>query len=106
MRAQALSANALVEKTAKLPRFELARPASVIGKNTITNLQSGIVFGHVGQVIYLIKRMKEELGAPDAKVVATGGMAVLIAAETDQIDVLDGLLTLKGLKLIYERNHV
>ena len=53
---------------------------------------------------YLIKKMKQELGAPDAKVIATGGLALLVAGETDQIDVLDGLLTLKGLRLIYEKN--
>ncbi|MDO4739711.1 MAG: type III pantothenate kinase [Eubacteriales bacterium] len=99
-----LSSSALVETASKLPRFELVRPDSVIGKNTITNMQSGMIFGHVGQVDYLVRRMKEELGAPHAKVIATGGMAVLIAEETDVIDVLDGLLTLKGLRLIYEKN--
>ncbi len=99
-----LSAEALVEKASKLPRFELVRPDSVIGKNTVTNMQSGMVFGYVGQVDYLVRRMKEELGAPNAKVIATGGMAVLIAKETNVIDKLDGLLTLKGLRLIYEKN--
>ena len=93
-----------METASKLPRFELVRPDSVIGKNTITNMQSGMVFGHVGQVDYLVRRMKEELGAPEAKVIATGGMAVLIAKETNVIDVLDGLLTLKGLRMIYEKN--
>ncbi|MEG2859666.1 MAG: type III pantothenate kinase [Clostridia bacterium] len=100
-----LSAEALVEQTAKLPRFELHRPESVIGRNTIANLQSGIVFGHVGVVTYLIRRMKEELGAPDAKVIATGGMALLVSGETDMIDVLDGVLTLKGLRILYEKNR-
>ena len=98
-----LSAEALVEKAAKLPRFELQRPDSVIGKNTITNLQSGIVYGHVGLVTYLIRKMKQELGAPQAKVIATGGMALLVSGETD-IDVLDGVLTLKGLRILYEKN--
>ena len=74
-----LSAEALVEKAAKLPRFELQRPDSVIGRNTITNLQSGIVYGHVGLVTYLIRKMKQELGAPQAKVIATGGMALLVS---------------------------
>ncbi|MEG2711092.1 MAG: pantothenate kinase, partial [Clostridia bacterium] len=78
---------------------------SVIGRNTIANLQSGIVFGHVGVVTYLIRRMKEELGAPDAKVIATGGMALLVSGETDMIDVLDGVLTLKGLRILYEKNR-
>ena len=98
-----LSAEALVEKAAKLPRFELQRPDSVIGKNTITNLQSGIVYGHVGLVTYLIRKMKQELGAPQAKVIATGGMALLVSGETD-IDVLDGVLTVKGLRILYEKN--
>ena len=98
-----LSAEALVEKAAKLPRFELQRPDSVIGRNTITNLQSGIVYGHVGLVTYLIHKMKQELGAPQAKVIATGGMALLVSGETD-IDVLDGVLTLKGLRILYEKN--
>ena len=98
-----LAAEALVDRAAKLPRFELVKPDTVIGR-TITNLQSGIVYGYVGQVTYLIKKMKQELGAPDAKVIATGGLALLVAGETDQIDVLDGLLTLKGLRLIYEKN--
>ena len=98
-----VTADALVDRTAKLPRFELVKPASVIGKNTITNLQSGILYGHIGLVKYLIKRMKEELGS-DCKVIATGGMAVLIREECPEINVLDGLLTLKGLRLIYEKN--
>lgn len=99
-----LSAEALVERASKLPRFELQRPEHVIGRNTITNMQSGMVFGYVGQVDYLVRRMKEELGAPNAKVIATGGMAVLIEPETDVIDKLDGLLTLKGLRILYEMN--
>jgi type III pantothenate kinase len=100
-----LAAEALVEHTAKLPRFELTKPANVIGRNTISGMQAGIVYGYVGQVTYLIKKMKEELGEPNAKVVATGGLALLVSGETDAIDVLDGLLTLKGLRIIYEKNH-
>ena len=100
-----LAAEALVEHTAKLPRFELTKPASVIGRNTISGMQAGIVYGYVGQVTYLIKKMKEELGEPNAKVVATGGLALLVSGETDAINVLDGLLTLKGLRLIYEKNR-
>ena len=99
-----LSAEALVDRAAKLPKFELVKPESVIGKNTITNLQAGIVYGYVGQVTYLIRKMKEEIGDPNTKVIATGGLALLVAGETDQINVLDGLLTLKGLRLIYEKN--
>lgn len=100
-----LSAEALVERTAKLPRFELVKPESVIGRNTIANLQSGIVFGYVGQVSYLIQKMKEALGVPVTNVIATGGLALLVSDETDAINVLDGLLTLKGLRIIYEKNR-
>jgi len=99
-----LAAEALTERTAKLPRFELTKPESVIGRNTVTNMQSGIVFGYIGQINYLVERMKKELGAPDAKVIATGGLAVLVAGESNVIDVMDGLLTLKGLRLIYQKN--
>lgn len=99
-----LSAEALTERAAKLPRFELAKPESVIGRNTVTNMQAGIVYGYIGQVNYLINRMKKELGEPNAKVIATGGLSVLVAEESNVIDVMDGLLTLKGLCLIYEKN--
>ncbi|MBR5383988.1 MAG: type III pantothenate kinase [Clostridia bacterium] len=99
-----IASDALVRGTAKLPNFELIKPDTVIGRNTITNLQSGIIFGYVGQVEYLIKKMKKELGREDTVVVATGGMARMIAAETKAIDKIDGRLTLKGLRLIYERN--
>ncbi len=100
-----MSSEALVEKASKLPRFEIARPDEVIGRNTVTNMQSGMFYGYVGQVEYLVRRIKEELGAPSAKVIATGGMAVLIEKETKALDILDGLLTLKGLRIIYERNR-
>ena len=101
-----LAAEALTERTAKLPRFELTKPESVIGRNTVTNMQAGIVYGYIGQINYLIDRMKKELGEPDAKVIATGGLAVLVAGESNVIDVMDGLLTLKGLQLIYQKNAV
>ena len=99
-----LAAEALTERAAKLPRFELAKPDSVIGRNTVTNMQAGIVYGYIGQVNYLIERMKRELGAPHARVIATGGLATLVAGESNVIDVMDGLLTLKGLCLIYQKN--
>ena len=101
---RALGSAALVRGTSKLPNFELVKPDSVIGKNTITNLQAGMIYGYVGQVEYLVKKMKREIGRDDAVVVATGGMARMIASETRVIDQIDGLLTLKGLRLIYERN--
>ncbi len=98
-----VTADAIVDRTAKLPRFELIKPQSVIGKNTVANLQSGILYGHIGMVKYLIRRMKEEIGA-DCRVIATGGMALLVKDDAPEIDVLDGLLTLKGLNLIYGKN--
>lgn len=99
-----LASEALVRDTAKLPHFELVKPDHVIGKTTVTNLQSGLIYGYIGQVEYLIRQMKKELGAPNAWVVATGGMAVLVAQDAG-IDKRDGLLTLKGLRILYERNQ-
>ncbi len=101
-----LAADALTENTAKLPRFELVKPESVIGRNTVANMQAGIVYGYIGQIKYLVDRMKREMGVPGIKVIATGGLAVLVAGESSVIDVMDGLLTLKGLRLIYEKNAV
>ena len=100
-----LASEALVGRTSKLPRFELIKPETVIGKTTVTNLQAGLIYGYIGQVDYLVKRMRAELNAPNAFVVATGGMAVLVAQDDKCIDKLDGLLTLKGLRILYERNH-
>ena len=99
-----LAADALTENTAKLPRFELVKPESAIGRNTVTNMQAGIVFGYIGQINYIVNRMKREMNVPDVKVIATGGLAVLVAGESSVIDVMDGLLTLKGLCLIYAKN--
>lgn len=101
-----LAAEALVSGAAKLPRVELIKPESVIGKTTITNMQAGLVYGYVGQVNYLVQKIKAELNDASVHVVATGGLAVLIASESRAIDTLDGLLTLKGLRMIYERNIV
>ena len=99
-----LSSEALVTGTAKLPRFELNRPDNVIGRTTLSNLQSGMYYGYVGLVRNIVRKIRQELGE-DAYVVATGGMALMIAEESKVIDKLDGLLTLKGLRLIYERNR-
>ena len=98
-----LASEALGSGTAKLPRFELAKPEHVIGKSTLANLQSGMFYGYVGLVQPLIYKIKQALGQ-DATVVATGGMAQMIANESNAIDHVDGSLTLKGLRLIYERN--
>ena len=100
-----LSSEALVTGTAKLPRFELNKPDNVIGRSTLTNLQSGMYYGYVGLVRNIVRKIRQELGE-EALVVATGGMALMIADESKVIDKLDGLLTLKGLRIIYERNHM
>ncbi len=99
-----ISMDALYEKTAKLPRVELIKPESVICKNTIASIQSGVIYGYVGQVDYIVRRMKKELGADNTKVIATGGFSKLIASESETIDVVNGLLTLEGLRIIYDRN--
>lgn len=99
-----LTSEALVTKTAKLPRFELVCPDSVIGRTTVTNLQAGAIFGYIGQVEYLVKLFKNELNNQNCPVVATGGMAKLITQQGNVIDIFDGSLTLKGLRILYERN--
>ena len=98
-----ISTEALFEHAAKLSRIDLVRPKSVIGRTTVSSMQSGIIFGFAGQVDELVRRMKAELGGR-AKVVATGGFAPLIAKETSTIDVVDEFLTLEGLRLIYLKN--
>ncbi len=100
-----IAARALFERTAKLPRVELTRPPSVIGRNTPHSIQSGLLFGYVGLVEGMVARFKAELG-PGTRVVATGGLAELIARETDVIDVVDLWLTLHGLRIVYELNRV
>jgi len=99
-----IAAQALFERTAKLPRVELRRPPSVIGRNTAQSIQSGLLFGYVGLVEGMVARFKAELG-PETHVVATGGLAEVIARETDVIDVVDPWLTLHGLRIIYELNR-
>jgi len=98
-----ISTEALFARAAKLPRVELVKPPSVIGKNTVNSMQSGIVYGFVGQVNEVVRRMKKEM-AGNPRVVATGGLAELIAGETPVIDRVDKYLTLNGLRIIYERN--
>ncbi len=93
----------LTRSAAQLFQVELVRPPKAIGKSTVTTMQSGVVLGFAGLVEGLVKRLKAELD-PKAKVIATGGLADVIAAATDVIDVVDHELTLKGLRLIYELN--
>ncbi|MDO5390164.1 MAG: type III pantothenate kinase [Eubacteriales bacterium] len=99
-----LSANALWQGTAKLPKFEILKPKSILAKETISSMQAGLVYGYIGQTEYIIKKVKEEARLKEMKVVATGGLGKIIADETDMIQVYDNRLTLKGLRLIYEKN--
>ncbi|RZT13073.1 MULTISPECIES: type III pantothenate kinase [Fictibacillus] len=98
-----ISTEALYTKAAKLPRIEIAKPEGVIGKNTVNAMQAGILYGYVGQVEGIVKRMKEQ-SPVEPTVIATGGLANLIAAESSVIDHVDPFLTLKGLLLIYDKN--
>ncbi len=98
-----ISSEALFHKASKLPRVELVRPQTVIGKNTTTSMQAGIIFGYVGLIDGIVSRMKKEMGN-DPLVVATGGLAPLIAPESDTIAEVDEYLTLKGLHIIYKKN--
>lgn len=97
------SADALFRFGAKLPQVELSRPPRAVGKNTVHSIQSGVVFGYAGMVEGLVGKIRNELGE-NARVVATGGFASLIAAETKVIEVVEPNLTLLGLRLIYELN--
>jgi type III pantothenate kinase len=98
-----ISLEALFDRAAKLPRVEIIRPAKVIGKDTITSMQSGIVFGYVGQVDGIVRRMIAELGNKP-KIIATGGFASLIARESETICTVNPLLTLEGLRIINNLN--
>lgn len=99
-----ISLDALFNKAAKLPRIEITEPDKAIGTNTVSSMQSGIYYGYAGSVAYITKRMKKELasGGKKVKVIATGGLAHLIAEEAGCIDVIDRNLTLEGLKIIYD----
>ncbi len=99
-----ISAEALYQKAAKLPRIDLVKPESVIGKNTVSSMQSGVFYGYVGQVDYIVNRMKNEMNEGNVQVIATGGLSRLIAEESITINAVNPTLTLEGLRLIYERN--
>ena len=98
-----ISAEALFQRAAKLPRIEVKDPGQVINRNTVSSMQSGMFYGYVGQVEGLVARMKAEM-PEGTKVVATGGLAQLIASATDSIDFVEPKLTLEGLRLIYDKN--
>ena len=98
------SADALYEKAAKLPRVEFTRPASVVGKNTVASMQAGLYFGYVGLTDEIVNRMRAAVDYP-CVVVATGGLAPLIAKDSKTIEQTDEMLTLTGLGLLWERNR-
>ena len=98
-----ISAEALFQRAAKLPRIEVKDPGQVINRNTVSSMQSGMFYGYVGQVEGLVARMKAEM-PEGTKVVATGGLAQLIASATESIDFVEPKLTLEGLRLIYDKN--
>ncbi len=100
-----IAAEALFQRTAMLPRVEMVRPSRAIGKNTATAIQSGIIFGYSGLIEGVVSRIKHEMGG-QVKVVATGGLAEVMAKETVVIDVVNPDLTLQGLRLVYEMNKV
>ena len=99
-----ICAKALWNDTAKLPEIEIKKPESILGKDTITSMQAGIVYGYIGQTEYIIDNMKKESGLLNAKVIATGGLGRIIYENTDRIDIYDKELTLQGMRLIYEKN--
>lgn len=98
-----ICAKALWEDAAKLPAIEIKKPDSILAKDTITSMQAGLVYGNIGQTEYIITKIKEETGIEDMTVVATGGLGKIISDATDLIDVYDSTLTLKGLRLIYNK---
>jgi type III pantothenate kinase len=98
-----ISSEALFQKAAKLPRIEIVRPKTVIGKDTVSSMQAGILYGYAGLVDGLVERIKGEIRS-DPKVIATGGLAKIIAPEAKSIHVVDDMLTLEGLRIIYKRN--
>jgi type III pantothenate kinase len=99
-----ISIEALTSRAARLPRVDIERPRALIGKSTEASIQSGIVYGFAGQVDGICRRLREELG-DRITTIATGGLASVIVDFTETIDLVDDLLTLKGLRLIYERNR-
>lgn len=99
-----ISARALWQDAAKLPKIEILKPTSILARDTITSMQAGLVYGYIGQVEYIVRKMKEELQNPNIQVIATGGLGKIIFDATDCIDVYDADLTLKGLRIIYEKN--
>ncbi len=99
-----LSAKTLWSGTAKLPQIEITDPGSIMCKDTTTSLQAGILYGHIGEAEYIIRRLKEESKEENIKVVATGGLASTIFAKTNAIEYFEPNLTMHGMRIIYEKN--
>lgn len=99
-----ISARALWQEAAKLPKIEIKKPNTILAKDTISSMQAGLFFGALGQTEFIIKRIKQESKLEEVKVIATGGLGKIISEETDLIDVYDPMLTLHGLRLIYDKN--
>jgi type III pantothenate kinase len=99
-----ISLDALTERGAKLPKIDLAPPRSVIGKSTVDAIRAGVVLGYAAAVDGIIRRIRDELGEPDAATIATGGLAGHIVPYCEELSEVDELLTLTGLRLVYERN--
>lgn len=101
-----ICADALWRRAAQLPHIEIKKTKGILdSKNTVTSMQTGLVYGYIGQVEYIVNKAKEEMNCPELKVIATGGLAKIIQDGTDVIQYYDGLLTLKGLELIYQKNR-
>lgn len=99
-----ISLDALTSRGAKLPRLELTAPKQTIGKGTVDAIRAGMIFGYAAAIDGVVARIRGELGDPQVPSIATGGLASTVVPHTEQIDGLDDLLTLKGLKLLHERN--
>ena len=99
-----ICAEALYQRAAQLPKIEIKKPKSIIVKNTVGSIQAGLVIGHIGQTKYIIKQLKEQLGFSEMKVIATGGLARVIDPDKQIFDILDPVLTLKGLRILYQKN--
>ena len=91
-------------QAAMLPAVEIRKPESILGRETVASMQAGIVYGQIGQTEYIVQKIRAQSGYENAKVIASGGLGKMIAQETDVIDVYDPQLTLKGLRIIYEKN--
>lgn len=100
-----ISAKALWEDAAKLPEIEIAKPLGILAKETISSMQAGLYYGQIGQTKYIVNEMKKASGFPNAKVIATGGLGRIIADDTEEIDVYDPNLTLRGLQILYNKNR-